>query len=178
MLCDDCKKRPANVHIAQWVDNQQQEKWLCSDCAKAYGDISFAADKPFSFQDLLTGLLSHSYFGEQEMTELRCGNCAMTYHDFEASGKFGCSECYGAFAEQMEPLLRRIHGASRHSGKLPRRTGAKLEAALRIQRLRAEQERCIRAEQYEEAARLRDEIRALEQAVADSAKEGNADGNE
>ncbi|WP_346356171.1 UvrB/UvrC motif-containing protein [Azotosporobacter soli] len=175
MRCDDCKKRTANVHITQLIDDQQQERWLCAECAKAYGELALPLDKQFSFQDLLTGLLSHSYFNGQDVQTVSCSNCAMTYHEFETTGKFGCSECYTAFAQQLEPLLRRIHGSSRHNGKLPRRAGAKLEAALRIQRLRQELERCIRTEAYEEAARLRDEIRALEKENIGE-KEGEADG--
>lgn len=167
MLCDDCQKRAASIHIAQVVDNQRQEKWLCGECAKAYGAIALPSEKQFSFQDLLTGLLSHNYFNEPKQQDLSCSNCGMSYSEFESVGKFGCSECYTAFGERLEPLLRRIHGANRHSGKLPRRSGAKLEVTLRIQQLRQEQEKCIRNEEYETAAKLRDEIRALESGLAD-----------
>ena len=175
MLCDDCQKRAAYIHIAQVIDNQRQEKWLCGECAKAYGAIALPNEKQFSFQDLLTGLLSHNYFNEVQPQDLSCTNCGMTYREFESAGKFGCADCYGAFSARLEPLLRRIHGASNHNGKLPRRSGAKLEVTLRIQRLRQEQERCVRQEEYEEAARLRDQIRALEKELTAETEGGGND---
>ena len=101
---------------------------------------------------------------------LTCPNCGMSYADFQQTGKIGCSVCYGTFRRQLEPLLRRIHGTSTHSGKIPRRSGGTLELKQEIKRLRGELKEKVAQEEYEEAARLRDEVRALEQKL--SAKEG------
>ena len=60
------------------------------------------------------------------------------------------------------PLLRRIHGSSTHSGKIPHRTGGRLETKHEIEVLRAALKDAVAKEAYEQAAEYRDQIRALE----------------
>ena len=104
------------------------------------------------------------------MTELVCPNCGMSYRDFQQTGKIGCSVCYATFRRQLEPLLRRIHGSSTHSGKIPHRTGGTLETKHTIEKLRRTLKECVAQEEYEKAAELRDKIRLLEKEL--DAKEG------
>lgn len=175
MLCDDCQKRPASVHITQITNNQKIDKHLCNQCAQAYGDIAFSLDSKFSVHDFLKNMF---YSGAAENVPAKsgkaCANCGMTYHDFSRTGKFGCSACYSTFGDHVEPLLRRIHGVSTHTGKLPRRTGATLELKQRIKKLRYDLERHIVQEKYEDAAKIRDEIRGLEKKLSSSvSEEGN-----
>ena len=97
-----------------------------------------------------------------EAEELVCPNCGMRYRDFQQTGKIGCSVCYDTFRAQLEPLLRRIHGSSVHSGKIPHRTGGRLETKHEIEVLRAALKDAVAKEAYEQAAEYRDQIRALE----------------
>ena len=93
---------------------------------------------------------------------MRCPRCGYDYSDFKRIGRFGCPDCYQAFAAQLEPMLRQVHGGARHRGKVP---PARRDAAARRQRLavlRAALEQAVRAEEYEKAAEIRDEIRTLE----------------
>ena len=85
----------------------------------------------------------------------------MSFRDFAQQGKIGCSVCYEAFREELMPLLRRLHGAGNHRGKIPKRAGGALALKQRIERLRTAQERAVAKEEYEKAAQYRDEIRAL-----------------
>ena len=85
----------------------------------------------------------------------------------------GCTACYAAFAELLAPLLARAHeGGTWHVGKKPARyRGAESAPAAgaapviattrRLSMLRASLAEAISNEQYELAARLRDELRAL-----------------
>jgi protein arginine kinase activator len=59
-------------------------------------------------------------------------------------------------------VLERVHGAVQHCGRVPGLESATPLAPGRIDVLRQELESAIRAEAYESAARLRDEIRAIE----------------
>ena len=86
----------------------------------------------------------------------------MSYRDFQQTGKIGCSVCYDTFRTQLEPLLRRVHGSSVHSGKIPHRTGGRLETKHEIEVLRAALKESVEKEAYEQAAEYRDQIRALE----------------
>ncbi len=162
MLCDDCKKRPASMHITKIVNNQKIEKHLCEQCAKEYGEMSFAWDTNFSVHDFLKGIFNTG-FGEGHLErETSCPQCGMSYSDFSRGGKIGCAACYTTFGERLIPLLRRIHGASAHTGKVPRRSGEMLTVKRRLKRMRQELQNCVAREEYEKAAKLRDEIRQLE----------------
>jgi protein arginine kinase activator len=86
----------------------------------------------------------------------------MTYSDFSRGGKIGCSDCYSSYGERLEPLLRRIHGASSHTGKVPKRTGGKLALRQRLRLLRDNLERHVIREEYEQAAKVRDEVKTIE----------------
>ena len=112
---------------------------------------------------------------ENGRKDIVCPNCGMSYRDFQQTGKIGCSVCYATFRRQLEPLLRRIHGSSTHSGKIPHRTGGTLEMKHTIESLRKSLKECVAQEEYEKAAELRDKIRLLEHELAE--KE-NAEGGE
>lgn len=170
MLCDECKERPAKVFITQIINQQKYEQRLCEECAKRKSEGEAAFAQPLSVQDFLKGLFQHALPAQPFATETACPQCGMTYSDFERQGKFGCRTCYATFAARIEPMLRRIHGASQHNGKLPRRAGSRQALYQRIQHLRQTLERCVAQEEYEQAAALRDEIRGLEQQAA--GKEG------
>jgi len=99
---------------------------------------------------------------ENEKTVVACPKCTMTYEDFKTSGKLGCATCYLSFARPVEALLKNVHGSTRHEGKYPQRSGAKIKQQLYVEELRANLKNAIAEENFEEAARLRDEIRNLE----------------
>ncbi|MEG6587029.1 UvrB/UvrC motif-containing protein [Dendrosporobacter sp. 1207_IL3150] len=162
MLCDDCKKRQACVHITKIANNQKIDKHLCEYCAKESGDMIFSTDHKFSVHDFLKGMFSNSFVEAAQPKVEACANCGMTYRDFSRNGKIGCSTCYSTFGSKLEPLLRRIHGSSTHTGKIPKRSGESLEIRQRIKRMRHELEKYVEKEEFESAAKLRDEIRLLE----------------
>jgi protein arginine kinase activator len=163
MLCDDCKERQASVHITKINNGQKTEKHLCEVCAEKAGELSFAADSQFAIQDFLKGMMGGGLAGlPQQRAETACPGCGMTFGDFSRSGKIGCGECYAAFGDRLEPLLRRIHGSGSHTGKVPRRGGGKLAVRQRLRQLKGDLARHVSREEYEQAARVRDEIKALE----------------
>lgn len=108
-----------------------------------------------------------------------CGRCGLTYAAFKQTGLLGCPGCYAAFEERLGPLLERAHeGATHHVGKVPRRAlaecraegggegaagllGGEAERAERIETVRKQLRRAVESEQYELAARLRDELDGL-----------------
>lgn len=170
MLCDECKKRIACMHITKIINNQKVERHLCEQCAKESGEISFLVDSKISVHDFLKGMVTHC-FDSQNPTETACPLCGMTYSDFSRNGKIGCSVCYTTFGSRLEPLLHRIHGSSVHTGKMPKRAGGALEARQQLKQLRQQLEQHVAQEEYEQAAVLRDKIRDLEQKSMESKKD-------
>jgi protein arginine kinase activator len=172
MLCQECQKKPATVHLTKIVNNSKIEKHLCQSCARDLEDVNIAFEPAFSFHHLLTGLLGNEGSppdsGRETPAEgeVQCRNCQLTYPQFCQIGRFGCSRCYEAFDSRLNPLFKRIHGSSIHTGKLPRRVGGAFRIKKQIEELREELQRRVAAEQFEMAAKLRDEIKALEKHLA------------
>ena len=153
MLCDECGKNEAHIHIVQIGPNGRMEKNLCEECAAGYGTSMFASQqKSMSVDDFLKGVFSSA----SETDSAAPGR----HH--ELVGKIGCSVCYDTFRQQLEPLLRRVHGSSVHSGKIPHRSGGALEMKHEIEVLRRNLQEAVRQEEYEKAAEYRDRIRVLE----------------
>ncbi|MCK9431024.1 MAG: UvrB/UvrC motif-containing protein [Candidatus Omnitrophica bacterium] len=163
MLCDVCKKNPATVHLTEIIDDQMNELHLCEDCAR---NKSAAMEQQFGLSDLLAGMADFEKPNkDEENIAAKCSNCNLTYADFKKIGRLGCGDCYNAFRKYLAPLLKRIHGSNQHVGKSPfkEKTVAKPDRkGLDLGNLKAEMQRAIQREDFEEAARLRDQVRAIE----------------
>jgi protein arginine kinase activator len=161
MLCDICKKNPATVHLTEIVDDQMTELHLCEECARKK---SAQMEQQFGLSDLLAGLADFEKPAEEkEATTLKCPNCGLTYNDFKKIGRLGCSECYVTFKKFLGPLLRTIHGSSLHCGKCPVKLGKTGRKKNDLQELRCRLQKAIETEAYEEAAKIRDQIRELQE---------------
>lgn len=164
MLCQECRKRQATVHMTRIVNDQRTEVNLCEVCARERGEIEFLADPKLSLQTLLAGLLASEAgkAGSRAAPAVRCPQCGLTDHDFAKQGRLGCAECYHHFDAKLEPLLRRVHGAGSHTGKVPVRGARPPSTREELAALRQELEACVRREEFERAAVIRDRIRELE----------------
>jgi protein arginine kinase activator len=159
MLCDICGKNPATVHLTEIIDEQMNELHLCEDCAR---QKSSQMEQQFGLSDLLAGLAEFEKPKEAESTAVKCPNCGLTYAEFKKIGRLGCGECYTAFKKYLSPLLKKIHGSSQHSGKSPLKVTKVLKKKIDLQELRNSLQKAVEAEAFEEAARIRDQIKELE----------------
>lgn len=163
MLCQICGKNPATVHFTEIHDNQMSEIHVCERCAEEKGMQASAEQHKFEIADLLAGMVdAMTVTDEERVGHVACPRCGMQYSSFKETGRLGCSECYAAFQFQLRPLLRRIHGDTRHRGKTPARGGAGAARSRQIQRLHDDLQRAVEREDFETAANVRDEIRRLE----------------
>jgi protein arginine kinase activator len=167
MLCDICAKNAATVHLTEVIDDQINELHLCEDCAR---QKSAAMEQQFGLSSLLAGMAETEKPAakQTEATELKCPNCQLTYADFKKMGRLGCGECYTAFKRFLGPLLKRIHGSNQHFGKSPSK-GAKASVRKRadLDDLRDKLQKAIETEAFEEAAKIRDQIKELEKKAAE-----------
>lgn len=166
MLCSVCQKNEAKVHLTQIVDDKMQKIDLCEECSKAKGVTDPAG---FSLADLLLGL-GASQEGETRPAskpgDLVCAGCGLSQADFKKSGRFGCPQCYVTFAEGLSSMLKTMHKGLRHCGKIPHAFRPRRDAADLLKQLNRRLEKAIQTENFEEAAQLRDQIRALKQQTA------------
>jgi len=163
MLCEQCKAKEATVHIIRTVNGHKEEKYLCRDCAEKSGELKLhVVFKPNPISPLLKGFFESEQKVEDPVLVRSCPVCGLTLDEFKRGGKLGCAGCYKAFEETLTPLLSSMHGSSRHMGKTPTHSAAEKEAANERAKLSAALKEAILREEYEEAARLRDAIRALD----------------
>ena len=159
MLCDICHKNSATVHLTEIINDKVVEMHICQICAQ---DKAQEINEQLSISDFLGGLLDT---GERKTKEqvLKCSSCGLSYTDFKKKGRLGCGRCYVTFKQFLMPLLKRIHSAVRHIGKAPSNIERAAPAAVpRDEQLRKVLERAIKLEEYEEAAKIRDQIKELE----------------
>jgi len=162
MLCDQCKDRDAVVHLTQIVEAAVTQLHLCEKCAAAKGIETTVAMPKHPLGDFLHAVQQQAPPAAGDQT--RCAYCQTSLRDFRASGRLGCAQCYTAFEGALRELLRRVHGAATHRGRVYEVPEAAPErgAAAELESLRERLQRAVTAEEFEMAATLRDQIRALE----------------
>ncbi len=170
MLCQNCGQRPATTHIKQLVNGQLTEAHLCAHCAQKQGYGGILGDWG-GFGSLLGGLL-----GEAPAQQVkRCPGCGASFGEISQSGQLGCAQCYQTFRAQLLPVIQRVHGAAQHRGKSP--GGSALRVADRhtqlaassrqrelspVEEKRRQLKEAVEAQNFEQAAVLRDEIKEME----------------
>lgn len=160
MVCEHCKERDAVVNLTKIKDNAVTHLHLCERCAAEQGvETSVVQPKTTALTDFLQAVNQQAAAvpGDQAT----CHFCGATARDFRQSGRVGCARCYGAFERSLRELLRRLHGAARHTGRRYVPPAAEvIEQAGHVDQLRDRLQRAIEAEQFELAAELRDRLRA------------------
>jgi protein arginine kinase activator len=159
-FCEGCKKKPT-IHLTEIIDGKITEMHLCDDCPKLQ---EIQSEKQFGIADLLAGLAD---FGKSvkpaDKIEIKCKNCGLTYDEFRKFGRFGCSECYTSFKAHLTTLLKKIHGSTHHLGKTPVRTSqTQRDQIEELHHLKEVLMKTIEAEDFEQAAIIRDQIRNIE----------------
>jgi len=170
MQCEICQENPASVYVTDLVYDEDTAhgelgtpnlQQICSTCA---AELELPHAKlPGQSKAVLFKLLQRTAQKSRESQGPSCGTCGLTLAELRAQGRMGCPDCYGAFAEHLEPLLLRMHQATEHRGRVPGVDAEDLDRSQRIEELRERMDLAIREEHYEDAARLRDELEALDQ---------------
>lgn len=162
MLCDNCKERDAVVHLTQIEEGEVRQHHLCEKCAAARGVETTVAMPKHPLAGLLQSA-QQQLPAAQQGDAVRCSFCSSSLRDFRASGRLGCARCYAAFEASLRELLRRVHGASKHTGRgYESPKPDLLQRASTLVELRDRLRRAIEQEQFEVAAEIRDRIRVLE----------------
>ena len=161
MLCDECLKNPASVHLTTFVNGQVKTVHLCRQCAAKKKKTPSAA--AFSFNDLMS-----AFYDEAAAEQSVCEQCGTSLTRFKKTGRLGCANCYKVFESSLLPVLRGIHMNAKHTGKRPGESiSVETDAPTpskqdEKERLKVKMREAVSVEDFEEAARLRDQIGLLE----------------
>jgi len=184
-FCDDCKVREANVHLTHVGEEGAETFHLCEDCARERGVPIPDSDIILKGLEALAGAVGASSSGgagsvkvtvkpkegagvgqaAAEEEDIVCRKCGMKFSEFRSGGRLGCAECYDSFEERIDRILVQIHGVSGHKGKRYGKSSARRGGRAGLERLRRDLDAAVRAEQFEQAAVIRDEIRSLSLSV-------------
>ena len=164
MPCEQCGEREAVVHLTQIAENQVTVVHLCERCAAERGFDTGAAAAKTPLGGFLATLSTLPDVEAASDGPSRCPSCGAGFDDFKASARLGCPACYEAFAGPLRELMRRLHGATVHTGERylmggDRESPARPEAT--VKELQSQLRSAIAEEDFERAAELRDRLRSL-----------------
>ena len=160
MLCEKCGKNNATTHIRSVVNGVVYEKNLCGYCAANEGYNDFAHN---SLSNLLASMLGDVLASGSLTATRKCSCCGASFSDIAESGKVGCPECYKTFYDDLLPYLKRVHGSTKHAGKIPNKAPLVVKPAVdTVDTLRMKLNELVSEEKFEEAAKIRDKIREME----------------
>src|SRR5262249_7798327 len=151
--------KQVTYHITEVLPEDRFEEFhLCEECAKKYLYEPQAAKKAAA---------PKGEGGETDEPDLigdkQCPVCGLKFVEFRNHGRVGCAHDYDAFKEDLLPLLESVHGETKHAGKSPRRVPQAKGDPLELSQLRKKLQQFITDEKYEDAARVRDRIKELEE---------------
>lgn len=166
MKCTECNKNEATVFYREIINGKETKYALCNQCAKRKEAES--TNMLFQLSDPFEGGIFESFFapvrqGQRRSEEKRCTLCGSTFRELKKLGRVGCTKCYEVFRAELSPTVTRLHGNVKHSGRAPKAMKRELTAKERIDELEKKLRGAILEEKYEEAAVIRDELRALKE---------------
>ena len=180
MKCENCGNNEANVKYTQIINGEKKQMFLCEECSEKLGINDIHFNMPINFTSFLSdffddvgGVNFIPTLGENN--ELKCKQCGLTWDDFIHTGRFGCSNCYSDFESRIDPILRSLQGATSHVGRLGEvkvgnkvkqnlddRKEPKVDSINQVEKLKEDLKQAIKDERYEDAAKIRDEIKKYE----------------
>ena len=174
-LCQSCQKQPAVVEFIQVTGTVRRELSLCRDCAMTHG----MAAQITAFQQISQQIfeqmkpLEETPLGGMEPHVAPCSHCGLSFDEFIRTGLLGCEHCYRDFSPVLGTILRRLHGVSHMStgegismNALSEKTEHVSESILSSNNTLREElemkiELALLEENYEAAAKLRDQLKNL-----------------
>lgn len=170
--CDQCGK-PAICHSVEIVKGQKIVRHYCEFHAQQAGLLVPGITTPIN--EMLTHFVKMHSSGAAAPGEKAdscppsppcppCPGCGLTMAQFRESSLLGCPQCYEAFGQPLASLIERNQdGATHHIGKMPHRAGDSAQRQQMLFRMRKKLNDAVIQENYEQAARLRDELRRMEE---------------
>jgi protein arginine kinase activator len=155
MLCQICQKNKATIHLKEVISGTVKEIHACEACAETEGVELQSA----SLTDFLLGLgMQPNEPDIPPAQDTVCKGCQMRLSDFRKTSRLGCPECYETYTTEIAPMLTAFHkGGLKHTGRTPAHTPSIEELAVLQESLKE----AIVAQNFEEAARLRDLLRDI-----------------
>ncbi len=161
MLCEECKAREATYTVSVLMGEESTTRHLCEECMSKMKNGMTAENIRHLLSSILSAITGGAEAPAEEQPDAVCPSCGMTLSRFTRSGRLGCAACYQAFREQLQPMLMQIHGRTRHVGRKPLASVEAQHTRTRREVLTQQMAQAVALEDFETAAALRDQLRAL-----------------
>lgn len=185
MKCENCGKREANVRYQENINGRKRELNLCEECSRKLGIGQMDFSIPMDFSNFLGDFMEELETPEfmpmlNTLKALKCDSCGYTFDDIINTGRLGCKDCYDVFEDRLDPIIKRIQGSNKHIGRIGKIIDKKIENKIedkngnkeenkessnektKIEQLKEDLKVAIKEERYEDAAKIRDEIKKIE----------------
>ena len=170
MLCEKCKIKKATVFYTELDRTRHAFCNACAvlvksslkDCLAQYeGDENKYSPSSYLYE------LAHNenlmyYCKDDTDASLFCRECNISVGDVLKRGYFNCPNCYSAFSTCQQANYYGDVEYQRSSVQMPRRYSEKLMREQRIASLKSNLKLAIEREDFELAAKLRDEIKRMD----------------
>lgn len=160
MKCDVCGVNDAVIFVQQINGTEAMDLHLCADCARKRGISTSGGKIEFSVSGLLNGLFDQK--AAKGLSTSPCPNCSLSLDELQSSGRLGCPECAVNFAREIQIILRNHGQLTQHQGRYPHRLMVGSTLLKDRENLKERLRQALSDEDYESAARLRDQIRGLD----------------
>jgi protein arginine kinase activator len=162
MLCQKCQKKPGTIRYAEVVDGRVTDQFWCAECLaeQQSGGEGFEISEVLPTRPNKDSI--HSVVSRVVRSQRACPACDTQLKHVVESSHVGCATCYDTFTDELIELLPRFHTSVTHRGKSAHLDDARTQLRADLRAKRALLRSMLSAENYEEAANLRDEIRSLE----------------
>lgn len=158
MKCDKCG-RPSVYRSTLIVNGVSQTTNLCRDCAIQEGVFS---NETNLFDDMFSAFADFLPF--EKVENVSCPVCKTTLREFKNTMRLGCPNCYEAFREDVEKIVKKISPFDRHKQDSikPKTSKKQLTTSEKIAKLREDMALAVKEERYEDAAKFKKQIQKLE----------------
>ena len=167
--CMNCQQNLATVRFTRFVNGAVEEQYLCRQCAAAQSPYQKKAAGTPQLEEILSGILGAAATEAAERVkpaELTCSTCGLPFASYRESLILGCSDCYESFEKLLVSDLKRFHGATEHTGRVPHGQAQQVENYRNAEDLRRRLHEAVKAEDFVLAAKLRDQLKSVEAAAA------------
>jgi protein arginine kinase activator len=181
MLCEICKQNQATIHIQELNKGKKTALHICENCAAKKGlnkiglqginiaeilyKLSASTEEllPVTDNSTIQPNLSNN---NKTITNIICSKCKWDINKFRQTGRLGCENCYQTFSEILSETLSNMHKGTIHRGKRPYLKEPASELLMfDILNLQKQLDMHVIHEEYEKAAKLRDQINELKKEV-------------
>lgn len=146
------------IRIVRLIGQTRQEIELPLNEAREMG-IEPEPRGPVSVAYLMDGVFAWHHVDGPAPEQ--CPSCGTSHRDVLLRHRVGCANCYEVFARTIERLLRVRHEDSQHTGRIPNRLLRYRRVFVERENLLARLTVAVENEDFEAAARIRDQLREL-----------------